>query len=156
MRLILFLILITAATSCDKLAFTKSDDNNQLDTIVDFTTVDFYPSFKACDTLIDKNTKADCFRNTIHQKIGAELQKYSFIIKDSIDEIIYVDLIINANGEVLFDELESSDSIKKQLPELDSIIKISVQRMDKIYPAVKRGIPVTSKYKLPIRILLKD
>jgi hypothetical protein len=155
-RLILFLILITTATSCDKLPFTKSNDTIQLDTIVDFTTVDFYPSFKACDTLIDKNTKADCFRNTIHQKIGAELQKYSFTIKDSIDETIYVDLVINAHGEVLFDELESSIAIKNQLPELDSIIKISVQKIDTIYPAIKRGIPVTTKYKLPIRILLKE
>mgnify|MGYP000474669586 CR=1 FL=1 len=94
LRVFLLLIIIIFYTSCDKFSFTKSKNSIVLDTVVNFSSVDTFPSFKACDSLIDKQKKSDCFRTTIHQKIGEELLQHQFIIKDSIDEIIYVDLII--------------------------------------------------------------
>ena len=39
---------------------------------------------------------------------------------------------------------------------LDSLLQQSVTKLPTIYPAIKRGIPVTTAYKLPIRILLKE
>ena len=156
LRIFSILILIIFCTSCDKLSFTKKDKIQQLDTIVDYTSVDFYPSFTICDSLIDKTKKSDCFRKTIHQKIGAELLKYSLSIKDSIDETVFVDLMINSKGSFVFKELQASEKIKNQLPELDSLIQLAVGKLPTIRPAVKRGIPVTTKYRLPIRILLKE
>ena len=155
LRFFTFLIVVVFCTSCDKLSFPRNKDLQVLDTIVDFTSVDFSPSFKACDSLIDKTKKADCFRNTIHQKIGAELQKHSLIIKDSIDEVVFVDILISSKGEVIFQEITSTENLKQQLPQLDSLLQQSVQKLTNIYPAIKRGIPVTTKYRLPIRILLK-
>ncbi len=149
-------MLVIFCTSCDKFSITKKTKIQQLDTIVDYTSVDFYPSFTICDSLIDKDKKSDCFRRTIHQKIGAELLKYSLSIKDSIDETVFVDLIINSKGTFVFKELQASEEIKNHLPELDSLLRFSVGKLPTIRPAVKRGIPVTTKYRLPIRILLKD
>lgn len=156
LRFFTFLIVVVFCTSCDKLSFTKNKDLHVLDTIVDFTSVDFSPSFKACDSLIDKTKKATCFRNTIHKKIGAELQNHSLIIKDSIDEVVFVDILITKKGEVIFQEITSTENLKKQLPQLDSLLHQSVQKLTYIYPAIKRGIPVTTMYRLPIRILFKD
>tara|TARA_B110000503_G_C7134541_1_gene408251 strand:+ start:960 stop:1433 length:474 start_codon:yes stop_codon:yes gene_type:complete len=155
LRFFTFLLVIVFCTSCDKLSFTKNKDLQVLDTVVDFTSVDFSPSFKVCDSLIDKTKKAACFRNTIHKKIGAELQKHSLTIKDSIDEVVFVDILINSKGEVVFQEIISTENLKQQLPQLDSLLQQSVQKLTNIYPAIKRGIPVTTKYRLPIRILLK-
>ncbi|MGJ8744873.1 hypothetical protein [Polaribacter sp.] len=143
-------------TSCDKFSFTKNKKIDVLDTIVDFSSVDTFPSFNVCDAILDKEEKAACFRATIHKKIGEELQKHQLTIKDSIDEIIYVDLIINANGNFILDTIKSSERIKTELPQLDSLLKASLLNIPKVYPAIKRGIPVTTKYKLPIRIQLTD
>lgn len=156
MRVFSFLILIIFLTSCDKFSFSKNKNIHPLDTIVDFTSIDTFPSFKACDSLIEKSKKQDCFRTTIHQKIGEELQKHTLAIKDSIDETILVDLIINAKGEIVFNKMQSSNKIKKELIELDSLIKLSLENLPNVYPAIKRGIPVTTKYQLPIRIVLKE
>lgn len=156
MRIFSFLILIFFITSCDKFSFSKNKDLQVIDTIVDFTSVDTYPSFKACDSLIDKTKKANCFRNTIHQRIGEELQKHKLTIKDSINETVFVDLIINAKGEIIFKELKSSEKIKKELPELEKLVQVSIENLPKTYAAIKRGIPVTTAYQLPIRILLKE
>ena len=148
------LLMVLFITSCDKFSFSKNKNIQDLDTIVDFSSVDTFPSFKPCDSIIDKTKKTDCFRTTIHQKIGAELLQHTFIIKDSIDEIIYVDLIINSEGIFTLNAIQSSNNIKKVLPQLDGLLRESVEKLPKIYAANKRGIPVSVKYSLPIRIKL--
>ncbi len=127
-----------------------------LDTIVNFSSVDTSPSFKVCDSIIDKQKKTNCFRTTIHQKIGAELQKHQFVIRDSISEIVYVDLLINSKGKIVLEAMESSEEIKIKLPKLDSVLRISVDKIPNVYAAIKRGIPVTTKYRLPIKIQIKQ
>ena len=148
------LLMVLFITSCDKFSFSKNKNIKDLDTIVDFSSVDTFPSFKPCDSIIDKTKKTDCFRTTIHQKIGAELLQHTFIIKDSIDEIIYVDLIISSEGIFTLHAIQSSNNIKKVLPQLDGLLRESVEKLPKIYAANKRGIPVSVKYSLPIRIKL--
>ena len=156
LRIFTFIILLFFITSCDKLSFLKSEKIQALDTIVNFSSVDTSPSFKVCDSLIDKHQKSNCFRTTIHQKIGAELQKHQFIIRDSISEIVYVDLLINSKGKIVIEAMASSEEIRIQLPELDSVLRISVDKIPNVYAAIKRGIPVTTKYRLPIKIQIKQ
>lgn len=156
LRFLTFLMVLLFCTSCDYFSFSKKKNLQVVDTIVDFTSVDFSPSFKVCDSLIDKTKKSDCFRNTIHQKIGEELQKSSLTVKDSLDEVVYIDVVINQKGQIILDEITSTEKLKEQLPQLDSILKQSVQQLATIRPAIKRGIPVTTKYRLPIRILVKE
>ena len=156
LRVFTFLIIVIFCTSCDNFSYPKNKNLQVSDTIVDFTLVDFSPSFKVCDSLIDKHQKSNCFRTTIHQKIGAELQKHQFIIRDSISEIVYVDLLINSKGKIVIEAMASSEEIRIQLPELDSVLRISVDKIPNVYAAIKRGIPVTTKYRLPIKIQLKQ
>jgi hypothetical protein len=156
LRVFPFFILMFFFTSCDNFSFSKSKNKQVIDTIVNFTSVDVSPSFKVCDSIINKTKKTACFRTTIHKKIGEELQKYSFSVQDSISEIVFVDLIINAKGAIILEEIQSSESIKSKLPALDSLLKLSIKKMPSMYPAIKRGIPVTTKYRLPIRIELRE
>jgi hypothetical protein len=156
LRVSFFLLLFILITSCDKFSFSTSKNTQLLDTIVNFSSVDTSPSFKVCSSIIDKEKKSDCFRTTIHQKIGAELQKHEFTVNISISETVFVDLLINSKGEIILDTIESSDDIKAQLPQLAAILKLSLDTIPSIYPAIKRGIPVTTKYRLPIKIELKQ
>lgn len=156
MRIFSFLLLILFIASCDKFSLSKKEELQKIDTIVDFTSVDFSPSFKICDSLIDKAKKANCFRKTLHQKIRVELQNHSFTVKDSINETVLVNVLINTKGKIILEKIKSSQKIKDQLSELDSILKICVNNLPVIYPAIKRGIPVTTKYQLPIKIVLKE
>lgn len=156
MRIFSLLMLMLIFTSCDKLPFIKKQPTKVIDTIVDYTSIDLSPSFAICDSLVDKNKKSDCFRNTINQKIGEELQKHKLSIKDSIDETVLVDLIISDEGKIIFEALQSSNKMKSELPELDSIIQLSVNKLPAVFPAIKKRYKVTTKYQLPIRIYLKE
>lgn len=156
LRVFSFLILLMFCTSCENFPFSKKQQEPVLDTIINFNEVDFSPSFKICDSIIEKESKSDCFRTTIHQKIGEELQKQVFTIQDSIDEMVTVYLLIDSKGKIQFEKMDASEIITNQLPKLDSVISASIQKIPAIYPAIKRGIPVTTKYTLPIRIQLKE
>jgi len=156
LRVSSFLLLFIFITSCDNFSFSKNKNMQLLDTIVNFSSVDTSPSFKVCDSIIDKQKKTNCFRTTIHQKIGAELQKHQFVIRDSISEIVYVDLLINSKGKIVLEAMESSEEIKIKLPKLDSVLRISIDKIPNVYAAIKRGIPVTTKYRLPIKIQIKQ
>ncbi len=52
--------------------------------------------------------------------------------------------------------MESSKEIKIKLPKLDSVLRVSVDKIPNVYAAIKRGIPVTTKYRLPIKIQIKQ
>ncbi len=157
LRLFSFLLLMIFCTSCNKLSvFKKTNPAPVVDTILDFSSVDVSPSFKVCDSIIEKANKTSCFRTTVHKEISKELLQHKLTIKDSISEIVFVDLIINSKGNFVLDGIQSPENIKTALPRLDSLIKVSVQKLPIIYPAIKRGIPVTTKYRLPIRIQLKE
>ncbi|WP_375240759.1 hypothetical protein [Polaribacter sp.] len=150
------MLFIAVFTSCTNFSFSTKKQTQALDTIVNFSSVDTSPSFKVCDSLIAKEEKSNCFRNTIHNKIGEELLKHEFAVDKAVSEIVFVDLVIDSKGTILLKDIESSEAIKTSLPQLDSIILLSVNKIPKIYPAIKRGIPVTTKYRLPILIELKE
>lgn len=156
LRVFPFLLFLIFCNSCDQLVEAGNSKIVPLDTFVDFSSVDFSPSFSVCDSIITKQEKSDCFRNTIHTKIGTELLQYPFTLKEAISETVYVHLLITAKGIVVLDEIQSSENIKRQLPALDSLLKVTVTNLPKIRPAIKRGIPVVTKYSLPIKIHIKE
>lgn len=159
LRVFSFLVVIIFCTSCDYFSMNQKKNTstkNSLDTVVDLHSVDVSPSFSVCDSLIEKTKKTNCFRTTIHQLITEKLSDNKLTSEDAIDETINVHLLINSKGTIIFKELQSSERIKNDFPQLDSLLKISIENLPKIYPATKRGIPVTTQYQLPIRIKLEE
>lgn len=155
-RIFSFLVLLLFCTSCNYFSFRKERIEIPIDSIVDFSSVDVFPSFKVCDSLMEVTEKESCFRNTIHQKIGEELAKHTIKVKNAIDETVMVKLQISEKGKIHFIKTESTVNIQKALPQLDSILQLSIANFSNIYPAIKRGIPITTEYSLPIRIKLED
>lgn len=155
LRVFFLFILIVISSSCQFFNVDKKNNIQVLDTIIDFSSVDVSPSFKVCDSIIDKKAKTDCFRNTIHQEIFDNLSKQKIQIKKPISEIIQVQLEINNKGVVSLKKIETSILLQEAIPNLDSLITQSLLQLPKLFPAIKRGIPVTTQYQLPIQIDVK-
>lgn len=123
---------------------------------LDYSSVDVSPSFRICDSLIEKDKKDTCFRTTLRQEIFSSLAKQSIQVPQSVDETIEVAITIQSDKEVKLTSIKSSDSLMAIVPSLKAILKKSVEELPAVYPAIKRGIPVTTVYKLPIRIAVKN
>lgn len=149
-----FISMLFCCVSCSYFSSETKKELQQLDTIINFSKVDTSPSFKNCTELIDQE-KTNCFRENIHKKITNSLRFFSFSAKESINETIIVFLLIDEKGEVSLQKIESSDFVKKEIPDLLLSIKSSIDSLPTLQPAIKRGIPVATQYKLPIQIRSK-
>jgi hypothetical protein len=153
----LSLFFVLLMVSCDYVgkttvfSFTKS----KIDTLVNYTRVDELPVFPACKNLIDTAKKNRCFINNLYNHFADSLLKHTFAVPVCINETVTVKIHIDSSGKALLSEIQSSDLIKKYIPKLESITKESIESLPLFFPAIKRGIPVSTVFELPIVIKLK-
>ena len=55
-------------------------------------------------------------------------------------------------GEIKIFQTQTHELTKQQIPELDSILKSSLEGLPKLYPAIKRSQQVQTAFQLPIII----
>lgn len=155
MRSFLLLFVVLLFVSCDYFSFQRKNDFEKIDSNIDVTSVDTPPSFGSCDALIDKQKKTDCFYTEIHKELSKNLSKQEVQVKKNVDEVVTVVISIQSDKKVVLKSLDTSAELKEQIPNLQEIIQKAIAGLPKIEPAYKRGIPVTSEYKLPIRISIE-
>ncbi|MGY8919655.1 MAG: hypothetical protein ACKVJ4_04740 [Flavobacteriales bacterium] len=148
-----FLILVVF--SCD-LTINKELSVNQLvsDELETFNwnDVDTYPRFQNCDTIINKELNFQCFVNTLTSKVQTNLSNTGVIVDKSIKDTVMISFRVSDKGKITLDELFSESEVLNVNLLIDSIFKLSILDLPKLYPAIKRGQPVNTKFKLPILV----
>ncbi|WP_422081884.1 hypothetical protein [Ulvibacterium sp.] len=117
---------------------------------IDWNDVDNYPLFANCDETAPKIGQKECFEKELLSHFSATLTQFEFILDSEIDSTIIVDFLVNKEGEITILEIMKDDTIDKQMPEFDGIVRQSLKNMPPLAPALKRGIPVSAKFRLPI------
>ena len=146
---VVFVIMLFLFLSCD--SFSKKTTKNNFNSIIDFTKVDISPTFKICNQLPISEKKA-CFYEEVTKRIQNSIVTYKFITNETINETILIDLLIDKNGVFKLKEIKSSKKVMQQFPILDSLLKNAINKLPQIRPAFKKGIPVTTQYRLPLRV----
>ena len=141
-------------TSCKRNLTSDGDNLQELDTIVDFSKVDVSPYFKVCEKLLEE-AKIKCFRSNIQKYFKEELKKLELSSKESINENLHVILLVSKKGDLTLKKLIVSDKVLDAFPEIEEHIQQITTNLPKLYPALKRGIPVTTEYNLPIHIVVE-
>lgn len=155
MRKTLLLIIFVAFSSCNNLETKKISSEEVLDQetkSLNWKEVDEYPAFEKCKNLPDLSKARGCFEATVAKSIYAYLAKQAPIVTQPIDDTLFLYLEISKTGRPIVDSIRVDTMVTNELPELDSWVRQSVDSLPKIYPAIKRGIPVSSVFKMPILI----
>jgi len=149
----LFTIFISCClfTSCNFLEQQfKKEPIIEVDTIVDFNSVDAFPLFPDCKDIPSREKQQICFQLEMSQHIYASLKEYSLNAADLINDTVLVKLKVDALGNTSLSTIQISKKIQKLLPEFDSILKVSLKNLPNLQPAIKRNMPVTTEFTLPI------
>ena len=158
-RLFIAILFIFLFTSCDFLSSKKVAVKNEsmaMDTIVDYSTVDAYPLFTNCKNLDEKEKQEECFGFELVEQLEQLIVLKKIKGPPAVYDTVYVDLSIAKDHKIRISGIKSSDILKEKIPNLDSILIASVNQLPAIIePAIKRGIPVHSQFKLPILISVK-
>lgn len=155
MKKILILILLPLYFGCNNFETKKISSEEVLDQetrSLNWKEVDEYPAFENCKNISELEKARDCFEVTVANSVNSYLARQEPIVTESIDEVVYVHLEISKTGKPTIDSVEVDTLVTNQIPELKMWLQQSIDSLPKIFPASKRGIPVSSVFKMPIVI----
>jgi hypothetical protein len=152
---ILFLIFFSCDFTSNKELVVEDLVSNDLKTF-NWNDVDTYPRFQNCDTIINKESNFDCFVNTITSNLQSNLINNSVVVNSSLSDTLIINFSVTNKGDIVLSELSNESVISELNVLIDSIFKHTVSDLPKLYPAIKRGQPVKTKFILPILISTTD
>ena len=149
-----FLIFLSGILLISCEFFKKKELSNEqvIDTIINFKSVDVFPLFPGCESFIGEEKQKICSQRKLSENLYASLSSAQIVTSKKVNDTILIRLKIDNNGLVSITEIKSSDFIQKQIPKLDSLIESGIKELPQLKPAIKRGIPVSTEFTLPIVI----
>ena len=153
MRKLGILCLLCFLVACDwfssREAKTQKMVEQELQSI-DWNEIDQYPLFDDCDETVSKTAQRECFENTLLLHFSMTLQDFEFVLDKDIEDSIYVDFLVDKEGGMTVLDIEEHSAIREQIPEFNGIITQSFKSLPRVAPALKRGIPVNAKFRIPL------
>ena len=119
---------------------------------INWNNVDTYPVFKNCDHLTEKELK-NCFEQTLTATIYKTVSKLKKPVPVYLNDTLTVYFTISKDAVLKISNIKLDSIAQSQIPELKSIIIKSIDSLQPIAPAYKRGVPVKTGFKLPIVIV---
>ena len=117
---------------------------------INWNDVDQYPLFADCDETANKAAQKECFEQNLLQHFSMTLQDFEFILDDELADTLYMDFLVDHNGAISVLDIERNRTIIQQIPEFNGVITQSLKSLPKLEPALKRGIPVNAKFRIPL------
>ncbi len=158
MKRILSFLLLLSVLSCEYFGKEKvySEDllEEELKTF-SWNDVDEYPSFASCDSTSGKAEKKQCFEQTLLDILNKNLSEQQIVVSGPIDDTVNLKITINSKGDFAITDIQSKPLTKQEIPQLDSLLRVSLQSLPKIYPAIKRSQQVTTQFNLPVIIKIE-
>jgi hypothetical protein len=106
--------------------------------------------FETCDESTSKTSQRECFESELLKHFSATLREFEFVIDAKVNNTVFVDFLIDQEGRISVTNIEKDRAINDKMPEFDGIISQSLKNLPPLAPAVKRGIPVSAKFRIPI------
>lgn len=117
---------------------------------IDWTKVDLYPSVASCDSIFDEDIRKECFFTYITEELEANLcadtLRGTFANMDTLKVLV----TIQPDAQVSLALYQLNDSLKQHLKSVDSLLQEKSKTFQNLSPAMKRGVPVTSQFVLPL------
>lgn len=153
MRKFLAILVLSSCFSCDLFISKEKKTQklvNQEILAIDWNDVDNYPLFGNCDESTSKTSQRECFESELLSHFSATLQEFEFVIDPEVNNTVFVDFLIDQEGKITVIHIEKDKGIDKLMPEFNGVISQSFRNLPPLAPALKRGIPVNAKFRIPI------
>lgn len=157
-QILLFMILLGWTTSCKDYSKALPDEQEllrkELHTI-NWNEVDIYPSYKNCDTIEDAQRNLACFFYIFHEEItgllkeDSLLQTRDFLAIDSLP----VEVTVYPNAAVALKLHQENEIVEPHIARtIDSLLFVKSTQLQPVQPAVKRDVPVKTKFLVKVNI----
>lgn len=157
-RLIFFIIFLGLCGSCNyfdtQRIYSGTFLEEQLRDIT-WNDVDTYPTFKDCESYIEKAAQKKCFQNQLLKHFEEAITANKMVSTQNMEDTLTVQLQIDKEGLISWIEVNGEKSHSKEINSIIEILKEAITTLPKTAPAYKRGIPVTVQFEVPITLKSK-
>ncbi|MEH6534981.1 MAG: hypothetical protein V7719_01210 [Psychroserpens sp.] len=158
MNRLFLLVVLFAFCSCDyfekKKVYTEDILEEELQTF-NWKDVDEYPTFESCDSTLGKENKKACFENTLRDILNTNLSSHQIVVSEEINDTVQLKITIDNQGQFFIDAIVSSETTRALIPQLDSLLRKSLDSLPKILPAIKRSQHVKTQFVFPVIIKIE-
>lgn len=141
--------------SCDGIITQKKSSDEflkeELKTI-NWNEVDSYPLFLNCNEGATKIKQQSCFETTLHNHLISSIQKQELVSSILIEDTILIHFNITRDSEFLITEIVGDSLTYDTFPNLQNLLFESIKHLPNVSPALKRGVPVSTEFVLPLVI----
>lgn len=153
MRKFLTVLVLCGFTSCN-LFESKEEKTQKLVEQelhhIDWSNVDYYPLFSDCDETASKAQQKTCFEEKLVFHLSVDLQEFQLISEAKIKDVVFLDFIVESDGSISIINIENQEIFGNQMEDFNARVVKSLNSLPRIEPALKRGIPVRAKFRIPI------
>ena len=104
-----------------------------------------------CDSIIDKEENKLCFFSSVSSELKRKILHDTLITQIRGLKEMNILVTVTKDAEIFF-KCDPRDSVKYNVSYLNTLIENKNENFIPIHPALKRGIPVTTKFVLPISL----
>jgi hypothetical protein len=119
---------------------------------INWEDVDQYPAFSVCDEFTEKKEQKQCFETTLGRIVHQTIESKNIITGQDINSTVLLAFNISNTGEISNLNIEMDTVVEKEIPLLRQWLIESIDSLPQVAPAYKRGIPVKTKFILPLVI----
>lgn len=152
---IFFLSIIVLCSSCQFFETEKISSETfyeeEIKTI-DWNDIDQYPTFINCKEFTEKADQRNCFVNTLSGTFYQSIQDQKWTIMRTIHDTIRIDISVSNSGEIHVNNIQMDSLLVRQFPNMKDVLSNSINSLSLVAPAYKRGIPVNTRFILPVAL----
>ncbi len=118
---------------------------------IDWNDVDQYPLFDNCDETAPKQIQRECFENGMLRIAEQALDSLQFEVQNDLNDTVVIEFKVDEHGFITVEQIKDSPEILNEISNFNIQIKSRLKDLT-VAPALKRGNPVSLRFKLPIVI----
>jgi hypothetical protein len=88
--------------------------------------------------------------------LSMSLQDFEFQSDQRLADTLYVDFMVDPQGKIFVVSMDKNAAFSKANPEFERIVSRSLRSLPRLEPALKRGIPVSSRFRIPLVLHTDD
>ncbi|AKA35353.1 hypothetical protein [Flagellimonas lutaonensis] len=153
MRTLLLMVGFILFVSCELFTSRQKHTDRLINEelmAIDWNDVDQYPLFEECDELAEKPLQLQCFREHMIRHMADTLEGLEYQVSEDLQDTVRVDLLIDEHGFITVLRVQGTDTVDQMIPGFNDEITERLNDLTTVKPAIKRGVPVSIKFRLPI------
>lgn len=150
--LLLFIPVFTACEHFEKKKISSEEILSEESRELNWKEVDQYPAFAECQDILEVEEAKTCFGSKVAEYVYARLEQKQPVVTQALHDTLLLHLVVSDEGIPTLDSMEVDSTVMHHLPRIKTWIHESIDSLPKIYPANKRGIPVATKFRMPVVI----